>query len=223
MMPMRSAPLHAHGALLLTIWLPLSFAGARADIAQCPTVRVGVDSTRSDSCFAVYLGSAWGQVFEARDTLVAAISVWREAKVNNTSLRIYVLELDSTGRPDFHRVLRRGPTLYTEDGDGVHPVRFRFEFDPPVILPGPGHYEFAVQVAPDPVCDGATCLLGSARDPYAEGDAWEHPRNYPLPDCPLLSAKSFNADIDLCFEVEFCDTTTLVRPSSWGNLKIRYR
>jgi hypothetical protein len=133
------------------------------------------------------------------------------------------MEVDSTGRPDFHRILRVGPTLVSEYGDGVNPVRFRFEFDPPVILPGPGLYEFAVQVAPDPVCDGSTCLLGSTLDPYAEGGAWEHPRNYPLPDCPLLSAHSFNPDLDLVFEVEFCDTKTPARRASWGSLKIRYR
>jgi len=218
-------PTPVHMEWLLTVWLLSALVGpeASADISQCLPVRVGVDSTQSDNCLPVYLGSAWGQVFEARDTLLLAISVWREPKANSTPLRIHIMELDSTGTPDFQRILRRGPTLQTDEGDGVHPVRFRFEFDPPVALPGPGHYEFAVQVAPDPVCDGATCLLGSTLDPFAEGGAWEHPRNYPLPDCPLLSAHQFDPAVDLCFEAEFCDAPTAAIRYSWGRLKVRYR
>ena len=224
--PMNSTlPTPVHMEWLLTVWLLSALVGpeASADISQCLPVRVGVDSTQSDNCLPVYLGSAWGQVFEARDTLLLAISVWREPKANSTPLRIHIMELDSTGTPDFQRILRRGPTLQTDEGDGVHPVRFRFEFDPPVALPGPGHYEFAVQVAPDPVCDGATCLLGSTLDPFAEGGAWEHPRNYPLPDCPLLSAHQFDPAVDLCFEAEFCDAPTAAIRYSWGRLKVRYR
>jgi hypothetical protein len=91
-----------------------------------------------------------------------------------------------------------------------------------VILPRPGHYEFAVQPAP-PSCDFGACLLGDTRDPYPGGGAWEHHRSLLEVDCPLEFVRPPILGEDLIFEVEFCDTTTPVRRSSWGNLKTRYR
>jgi hypothetical protein len=195
-------------------------------------VGVGVDTTRYDTIFAVYLGSGYGQVFEARDTVLQAFSVWGECP-NNTALASYILGLDSTGRPDIHRILRVGPTL-TIQYQGCFPppsppadlpyARARFVFDPPVILPGPGSYEFVVVVAPDPPdysCDGATTLLGDTLDPYPGGAAWRHVRTYPL--CSLGGPRLDAAGEDLVFQLEFCEESTPVLRSSWGSLKVRYR
>jgi len=154
--------------------------------------------------------------------VLQAVSVWRESLPNATPLRLYVMELDSAGTPDFSRILRYGPTLQIVYGDGVHPVLFRFVLDPPLSLPRRGHYEFAVQVAP-PVCDGVAGLLGDTRDPYAAGAAWRHSRTLPDFDCPLMPARPVDPDDDLIFKLEFCETATPVRRASWGSLKVRYR
>ncbi len=222
MMVTRGGRLRAGTPWLLTLGLALSFTvpQARAHADACSPVSVGVDTSHGNSYFAVYDGSAYGQVFEAMDTVIQAISVWREWTINNTSLRLYVLEVDSTATP-YPRILRIGPTLQIENGDGVHPIRFRFVLDPPLVLPRPGYYEFAVQVAP-PECDGATSLLGDTRNPYPGGAAWRHPRTDYL-DCRLRSARPGDPGDDLIFELEFCVAPTPVRRSSWGSLKMRYR
>src|SRR6266545_6952073 len=141
--------------------------GARAHADVCSPESVGIDTSHGNTYFVVFMGSARGQVFEARDTVLQAVTVWREPSPNDTALRLYVLELDSTGMPDYARILLYGPTLQILYGDGVHPIRFRYVLDPPLVLPGPGHYEFAIQVAP-PSCDGATSLFGDTAAPYPE-------------------------------------------------------
>ena len=221
-MATRSAPLRRSRSELLALGFTLAFTalGSRAHAGVCSPVTVGVDTSHSSGCFEFIIGAAYGQVFEARDTVLQAISVWRGDLRNITPLRIYVVELDSTGRPDVGRVLRAGPTL--QYGSSDRPVQYRFVFDPPVILPRAGHYEFAVQPAP-PYCDFGSCLLGDTRDPYPEGAAWKHRRSFPEFDCPLASVEPPTPVDDLIFEVEFCVAATPVRRSSWGSLKIRYR
>ena len=179
--------------------------GAWAHAAECSPESVGVDTSHGNTYFNVFMGSARGQVFDTQDTVLQAVSVWREPHPNYTALRLYVMELDSTGHPDDHRILRYGPTLQIEYGDGVHPIQFRFVLDPPLVLPGPDHYYFAVQVAP-PVCDGATSLFGDTLDSYPAGACWRHSRSYPDFGCPLTVAKPGSLGEDLIFELEFCDT-----------------
>ena len=209
--------------LPLGLALALAAPATRARAEMCSPVSVGVDTSHINDCFPIYLSSAYGQVFEAKDTVLEAVSVWRGDPAGNIApLRLYVLELDSTGTPDYQRILRVGPTLQIVYGDSVHPVQFRFVLDPPLVLPHPGHYEFAVQTAP-PYCDWATCLFGDTRNPYPEGAAWEHRRFDPYLDCPLWSARLPNPDDDLIFRLEFCELPTPVRRSSWGELKVRYR
>jgi len=186
----------------------------------CSPESVGIDTSHGNTYFVVFMGSARGQVFEARDTVLQAVTVWREPSPNDTALRLYVLELDSTGMPDYARILLYGPTLQILYGDGVHPIRFRYVLDPPLVLPGPGHYEFAIQVAP-PVCDGSTALLGDTLNSYPDGGTWRHHRTYP--NCYLTVASPGNAGDDLVFELEFCEMPTPVRRTSWGELKARYR
>jgi hypothetical protein len=201
----------------------LAFSCAVANIpargAECPTVVVGADTTHADSCFNFIFGGAYGQVFEARDTLIQAISVWRGDLANITPLRIFVVELDASGWPDVSRILRAGPTL--QYGISDHPVQYRFVFDPPVALPRPGRYEFAVQPAP-PYCDFGSCLLSDTRNPYPDGGAWEHHRSFPE-WCTLEFVRPPVPNNDLILGVEFCDAPTAVRRPSWGNLKMRYR
>jgi len=188
----------------------------------CSPESVGVDTSHGNTYYPIFMGGARGQVFEAGDTVLEAVSVWRDTLSNITPLRLYVMELDTTGTPDYNRILRVGPTLQIEHGDGVHPIRFRFVLDPPVVLPGSGPYEFAVQVAP-PYCDFGTSLLGDTRNPYPEGASWRHPRGYPDLGCPLTPARPANQGEDLVFGLKFCQTPTAVRRTSWGKLKVRYR
>ena len=218
---MISAP-RLCGSALLVFGLGVACAAhvvpSTAD--QCSPVGVGVDTTHWSNCFDFIIGGAYGQVFEARDTVLLAISVWRGDLRNITPLRIYVTELDLAGWPDHNRILRVGPTL--QYGISDRPVQYRFVFEPPVTLPRAGHYEFAVQPAP-PYCDFGSCLLGDTLNPYPQGSAWEHHRSFPELGCPLEFVRPPMPSRDLIFEVEFCDTTTPVRRTSWGSLKVRYR
>ena len=170
------------------------------------------------------IGQACAQVFEARDTILQAVTVWRRPGCNGTPLRLYVMELDSTGAPDVNRILRLGPTVQNECGDSIHPVRFRFDLDPPLALPRPGHYEFAVQTTP-PFCDFGGSMLADTRDLYTDGAAWEHNRSFfGYNDCPLVVAQPlYPPSTDLIFRLEFCEAPTPVRRTSWGDLKVRYR
>ena len=211
----------AASSLVLAMALAWAWHANGAQAGTCPPMIVGVDTSAFNIDLPVYDGSAYGQVFEAADTILQAVSVWRGPVPTNVPLRSYVVELDSTGTPDYNRILRMGPTLDIPNGDGVHPLRVRFAFEPPVILPGPGRYEFAVQVAPDPVCDGANDVVGDSLNPYPGGGAWRHIRTFPY--CYLGPARRVPAGYDLIFELEFCDRATPVRRSSWGGIKLRYR
>ena len=113
----------------------------------CQTESTGIDTTLANCHSTVELGEAFGQSFFARDTLVSAITVWREYydTPNDSIWHMYVMALDSAGRPDVTRLIADGPTQRIIDGDGVNNTPFRFVFDPPLSLPSPGEYEFAIQ------------------------------------------------------------------------------
>ena len=210
-------------ALMLMVALSLTERTALARADGCSPVSVGTDTSSSNSACAFMIGQACGQIFEARDTILEAVTVWRHPGCNITPLRLYVMELDSTGAPDVNRILRLGPTVQNVCGDSIHAVRFRFELDPPLSLPRPGHYEFAVQTAP-PYCDFGGSMLADTRDLYPGGAAWEHNRSFlGYSDCPLVAAQPLSSSTDLIFQLEFCEPPTPVRRTSWGDLKVRYR
>ena len=211
------------GSLALVLVLSCALSGAHALADACSPVSAGVDTSHGNTYFGAFMGGAEGQVFNARDTVLEAVTVWRAPPASIVALRLYVLELDSTWTPNIQRILLYGPTLQILGGDGVHPIQLRYVLDPPLVLPRPGRYEFAIQVAP-PVCDGSTALLGDTLNSYPDGGRWYHPRSNPYFGCLLRGAEPTNPGDDLVFELEFCGPPpTPVRRTSWGDLKVRYR
>ena len=104
-------------------------------------------------------------------------------------------------------------------GDGVHPVKLQYAFDPPLALPRPGKYAFFIQ----PECAFLYFdLLRVDTDDYPGGRALIMGRSL---SCSLGPAgySEFPED-DLVFDIEFCRTsTTPTRRQSWGGLKVIYR
>ncbi len=178
---------------------------------------VGLDTTQPVCDEPIYLGKAVGQTFFAPETVITAITAWRYVgQSSNYSIwNIHVLPVDSLGFPDVHHILRSGPTLQVTDGDDIHETPFRFVFDPPLVLPKPGTYEFAIQ---GEYCDEAFDLAVSCSDKYPLGQLWEHNRNL---ECILGNPRRL--PYDLFFSVEFCGAATLVLPRTWGAIKASYR
>jgi hypothetical protein len=165
------------------------------------------------------LGEAVGQVFSARDTLIEAITVWRWAgqDSNLAGWHLWIVKADSTGRPIPDSIILDGPTLPGRYGDGVTPTPFRFEFNPPFALPGPGNYELAIQ---DDPCYGTIQMLMNSYNGYPGGCVWLHGRSL---DCLMRNYPSQFSDVDLIFRVEFCELTTPTVQETWGRVRAAYR
>jgi hypothetical protein len=193
---------------------------ARGLETPCARDTIGLDPSQAGNSAGAVLGDSPGQTFFAADTLILSLTVWRvpEEWNNGIGLRLYVTETDSTGRPDNFKVLQNGPTIVNRHGDGVNPTPFRWEFDPPLALPGPGTYAFFI--AQDP-CLVYFDLIGTSEGAglYPDGCLWTSGRGcylsgYPRPFCLA----------DLIFQVEFCtDRITAIKTESWGTLKLIYR
>ncbi len=183
------------------------------------TRKIGLDTSLANKVFQIYLGRAYGQVFLATDTLIQAITVWRAAQPESiiALLRLLITEVDSTGKPDVLRILENGPVQQCPSTDGVHPGPCRFVFDPPFALPRQGRFFFTIQ---DALCYGGFYFLGDTLNRYPFGQAWFNTVNF---DCSLGHARSYGAEDDLIFTIEFCDTSTPVLPTTWGQLKLKYR
>jgi hypothetical protein len=148
--------------------------------------------------------------------------VWRPAHqdTNQFGWHLFIAEIDSFGQPDPRLLLLEGPTVFNVFGDGINPIPFRFEFDPPFALPGPGTYEFAIQ--PEP-CIGFFHMLLDNKNTYPDGEVWLH-RKTLISGCRLRRLPTKFPELDLIFEIEFCDTSTVpVLPGSWGKVKSHYR
>jgi len=187
---------------------------------SCAVDTVGIGPEWGTGQGALALGEAVGQVFSAKeDTLISAITVWRWAgqDSNLAGWHLWIAKADSTGRPIPGSVLLDGPTLPGRYGDGITPTPFRFEFDPPFTLPGRGNYEFAINDSP---CYGTIRLLANDNNAYAGGEAWLHYRSL---ECLLRDYPGELANVDLIFQIEFCQTATPARAETWGRLKATYR
>ena len=187
-------------------------------------VTVGLDTSYYNTSLSVDLGFAVGQTFYAAQTEIAAITVWRIPDEANftTPSRIFIMGLDSTGVPDVYNILQDGPALPWPQGDGVHATPLRFDFDPPVVLPGVGEYEFAVQ---GDSCRGVVDLVGNGYggQNYLDGEFWYHGREATLCYYKPRVAPESHPDTDVVFEIEFCPTNTLSRPVTWGAIKALYK
>lgn len=195
---------------------------ACAAVPGCQTKTLSVDVASADTALIAFFGRSWGETFVAQETLIASISVWLPAPdtIDFGTGHLYIMDVDSTGTPDVHlaHILLDGPVLFAPIGDGIHPTEFKFVLDPPFSLPRRGTYYFCVK-AND--CLTVIRMLADTMNAYVDGAAW---RTRPTYDCNLLGgARPSLAGMDLVFDIEFCDTTTRARGSTWGQLKQRYR
>ena len=215
--------------VVLVLWLA---AGASQALASgpprtivpasppgCAGPTIGVDTSRADGRDGPILGEAVGQTFLAADTLIQSITVWRPIPpdTNVFGIHIWVTTTDATGRPVAIGVIQNGPTLSIPFGDNIHPVRYDFVFDPPVALPRPGLYYFALTADP---CFGFWDILQDDRNDYPDGEVWENGRTT---DCHLRIQPSAFPSVDLVFTISFCHAPTPTLGTSWGALKTLYR
>ena len=143
-------------------------------------------------------------MFVAGDTLIHSISVWRRAQpaYDDRPRQLFITEVfdDSYGgTPDVNRVLLTGPVLVIPDGDGVHPVEYRWVFDPPFALPHQGKFFFDIMADPFTVCP----VAADSTNPYPDGITWY---TGPVWDCSQ-PGQPFGPEYptwDLAFEVQFC-------------------
>jgi hypothetical protein len=182
---------------------------------------VGVDTSLADERVGAIDGEAPGETFVAADTLIRSVTVWRhpvEAN-NSTPMKLWITEVDSAGMPLIGQVVFEGPALSVPYGDGIHPIKVQYSFDPPVALPHRGRYFFAIQE----LCLGYFDLLTTTVDAYPDGSAWRTGRSN-FSDCILAFDVSRLIRPDLVFTIEFCNTrTTPTRTRSWGQIKVLYR
>ena len=226
----------AHILLAASIALSLFLAGLiRNDTGMgtvawaqpCQPNTVGIDTSVANTSRAAAFGRAWGQVFLAEDTLLQSITVWRKnhAFLNLDPMHLYITEVDSLDRPISYKILLDGPSIVIPTiGDGITPDKVQYVFDPPLQLPYPGKFFFAIK---EEWCDFVFELLASSANPYPDGKAW---RMEPLDlECLGLGCcpVEFGGVYDLIFEVEFCKPPTTDVPfpkgDSWGRVKGRYR
>jgi hypothetical protein len=200
----------------------LDFAGSsRAADCTNPT-SVGVDTTGATCGVSIYLGHATGQTFFAADTVITAITAWRHAvwDTNFAILRIHILGLDEFGTPDPKKVIQDGPTVQIPYSPIYHrPTPYRFAFDPPVVLPGPGEYEFAIQ---GDQCAAFVDMAANCNDPYPLGRFWDHGRVL-YPPCHLARYPLGDPTWDMVFSVEFCGVGVPTQRQTWGEVKAVYR
>jgi hypothetical protein len=205
----------------------LLFCAAHTAAGDCSRVVAGNDTTGWNSARRTFFGRAVGQTFYAADTLISRITVWRYPNnLTSTGNRLFVTTVDTVNfvppKPITQNILQNGPVVLVVDSNppGL-PIRMDYVLDPPLALPHPGTYAFFIQREG---CDaGETAIL--CREPpgtYPYGTYWITGRTIFLP-CFLASVEWWE-DVDLCFEMEFCrSTSTPVRGETWGRLKVIYR
>jgi len=133
-------------------------------------------------------------------------------------MKFWITEVDSGGTPHTHLVVYEGPIISVVSPDSTRPTKIEYVFDPPVSLPRPSVYCFWIQE----VCTGYVDLLINQNDQYAGGQLWNTFRS-DFDGCILRDYPRTIALDDLVFTLEFCDTTTPVKTTTWGRLKTIYR
>jgi len=169
----------ASGASFAALLAVLGPTQPRAASVPCSIVAVGIDTSQATSSVSPLLGEAPGQTFFARDTLIHSLTVWRVASedTNLFGMHLWITRADSTGKPLLNQIVLNGPTVYNPYGDGIHPIPFQWVFDPPLTLPGSGHYAFFLALSP--------CILGyfdvlareAPVDVYPDGHYWRSARD----------------------------------------------
>jgi hypothetical protein len=188
-------------------WLLATCSGmawsSAAHPQPCNPVVIGVGLAQADSGVVAWGCRGWGQVFLARDTLIHSISIWRPAKPDSDAQPryLFITDADSVG-PRTNRLLLTAPPIVHQVGDGIHPVEYRWVFDPPFALPRKGLFFFDIQA--DRWSVFVIPASSMAKNPYPDGGAWK--TSTVGGDCPYPGA-AFNDPPprpDLAFEVQFC-------------------
>jgi hypothetical protein len=222
--------------VLLSLLLGLGYVGSSTvgiavSWAVAPTAcvpeSIGLDPAIWNTARGTFLGHALGQTFLATDTLITRLTVWRPPGDRSVlGVHLFITAVDTTRtppRPIASQILLDGPTLHVYDSDPPGQlVELSFVIDPPLALPRPGLYAFFLQTE---ACNGGEFLIiANDQNPYPHGIYWITGRVTVLP-CFLRSVAGGEDNADLLFNIEFCrpDQTTPVRPSTWGQVKVRYR
>lgn len=106
---------------------------------SCATSVIGIDPSLANSTTNLYEGPY--QTFYAADTLIRSITLWRRGSQDESpeGVRLFIHGADASGAPE-GGILFQSPIVSNLSDDGVHPVPYVFEFDPPWLLPRPGMY-----------------------------------------------------------------------------------
>ena len=189
-------------------------------------VTIGVDLEQADTTTMAFSCRGIGQVFLAADTLIESISIWRgpwPPHLDAAPRRLFITETFSyNGQiiPDANRLLLDEVLNTRTEGDGIHPVEYRWVFDPPFALPHRGHFYFDVLAT----YYSGWLVPAATTNPYPDGQAWG---TGPLLDCLTPGeADDYRSPphVDLIFAVRFCSTgATAARPKSWGRTRLIYR
>jgi hypothetical protein len=193
--------------------------------STCVPVVVGLDTSYADTILYAIDSRGYGQVILVRDTLVSSVTAWKPAQPDTfpTPAVLYVTNVDSTGFPNTFGVLYTSPVTGGPFGDGIHPIPLTFNIDPPLVLPGRGRYFFVVvqQNVAFGMCIGVVRLLGNKDNAYADGGGFKTG----ISGCDSSGpggVASPPSNLDMIFQITFCNTSTPVRHSTWGELKSRY-
>jgi hypothetical protein len=202
---------------VLLITLILSSIASVCNAATCSPHEIGADTSSANGAVVLEFGEAVGQTFMATDTLIQSITVWRDAAEDTALIEYYlfIVGTDSLGQPG-GKILLQGTLAFNYYGDGTHDIPITFSFDPPFALPGPGEYEFAVQLAP---CTNSSDLVVGLSNPYPDGIGWNHTRA----SCGQLRGATAVPTGDMIFSIVFCDQAVPTRTETWGGVKARYR
>src|SRR2546422_7248243 len=87
--------------------------------AACPQDSVGLGQIEADLVLGTGDCRGFGQVFLAPDTLIRSITVWRPPTpaLDPFKRRLFITEVDTTGRPLEQTRLLDGPELIVQEGD----------------------------------------------------------------------------------------------------------
>jgi hypothetical protein len=133
--PNRLARLTSLAAVAALVCSPFLCTCSSAD-ACTPGHTAGVDLSNWNEWAFGYDGRAVVQTFFAEDTIISAMTVWRSYGEYGSYNGIHLMlgATDSTGMPVTAQILFDGPVLKVVGG-GVNPVEYRYEFNPPIVVP----------------------------------------------------------------------------------------
>jgi hypothetical protein len=206
--------------LLLAVAFCVLLPG-RSARAGCATDVIGVDPALGDTIVPAFVCRGQEQTFYTADTILTAITVWNQPRnyLDMLPRRLFVIGTLG-GLPNQADIIYGPRDLVVTTADSINPVPYRYEFDPPILLPAVGTYAFVIMTDRELA---SFTVLADPRNPYEEGLDCEMG---PVVGClaPGTERCSSHPEFDLCFRAEFCrDIVVDAQRSSWGRLKLLYR